>query len=133
VLVMAATAMFLFGFPLRTYMAQRTQLARARDTALTLGAQNRTLRTEAAQLQTPAQIEALARQRYDLVLPGQEAYAILPAPTPAPAAAPTHGVTTRATRSTASHVPPVVHVVKKAAPAPAGFLSRFVHQLEFWS
>ena len=122
--------MFLFGFPLRTYMAQRTQLARARDTALTLAGQNRALQSQARQLQTPAQIEALARQRYDLVLPGQEAYAILPAPAPAQTAKrPTTAST--ATSTPPAHLEPVGPVVRPAAPA--GFLSRFVHQLEFWS
>ena len=125
---MAAMAMFLFGFPLRTYMSQRSDLAQARNTAMTLAARNQALRAQAAQLQTPAEIESLARQRYDLVEPGQEAYAILPTPTPAPAA--------HANPATAAHpsrLVPAGPVVKVSTPAPAGFLSRFVHQLEFWS
>ncbi len=84
--VMAAMGMFLFGYPTRTYLDQRAQLTSEQAMVDRLAVQNQTLQSEAAQLQNTAEIERLARQDYGLVQPGQEAYAILPAPTAAPAA-----------------------------------------------
>jgi hypothetical protein len=124
-------AMFLLGFPLRTYVEQRSALGQARATAARLAVDNRSLRADVAQLQTPAEIERLARERYGLVRPGQEEYAILPAP--------------------GYHLPGAPPVTVPVGPAPpgrtagparteppparggGGLLSRFLHQLEFWS
>ena len=132
-LVALAMAMFLLGFPLRTYMEQRSALGQARATADRLAVDNRSLKSEAARLQTPGEIERLARERYGLVRPGQEEYAILPAPgyhlpgapatSPGPAAAP----------ASASKAGGRSRPDPPARQGGGGLLSRFLHQLEFWS
>ena len=100
-LVVAVLAMLgvlvLGAFPVRAYfdqLRQREELA-ARVQAFT--DENRKLVSAATQLQADETIERLARERYQLVRPGEEAYAILPDPQP-PAPAPTPAVS--ASRST---------------------------------
>ena len=78
--VALVAAMFLFVFPTRTYLSQRATLARTEQKVSTLADRNRQLSSQVALLNTDAEIERLARQDYGLVRPGQEAYAILPAP-----------------------------------------------------
>jgi len=90
-----AGVMALAVFPAKAVLAQRHDRAQLAARATGLAAQNSALQDRAAQLQTDAEIERLARQ-YNLVKPGEEAYFILPrpdAPTtvapPAPPPAPT--------------------------------------------
>ena len=125
VVVALVVGMFLLGFPLRTYVEQRASLAHARQTVVRLASDNRALHAQAAQLQTPAEIERLARERYGLVRPGQEEYAILPAP----------GYGIDATALTAGAVRAAPKGVRRPAVAasPGGLWSRFLHQLEFWN
>jgi hypothetical protein len=52
-----------------------------------LGEQNEDLQQRAKRLQTDAEIERLAREQYNLVKPGEEAYAVLPPPSKAGAPA----------------------------------------------
>ena len=82
-LVVAALAvlgvLFLAVFPARDWWAQRHERRQLAARVQTLVDQNRLLEQRAAQLGTPAEIERLARQHYDLVRPGEEAYAIVPA------------------------------------------------------
>ena len=77
-------------FPAKAYVdQQRNRKALAAQLA-TLGDQNRVLEERAAQLDSNAEIERLARQ-YNLVKPGEEAYFILPeagSPTTEPAPPP---------------------------------------------
>jgi cell division protein FtsB len=73
--------LFLFVLPGRTWLGQERSTATAQRQLIALTQENATLRREAAQLQSPAYIEQLARQDYDMVLPGQQLYSILP-PTP---------------------------------------------------
>src|SRR4051812_12469002 len=72
--------LFLAVFPTRTYLAQRRDRAAAEAQLQLLSRQNRALEQRARLLHTDAEIERLAREQYNLVLPGEEAYAILPAP-----------------------------------------------------
>ncbi len=73
--------MLLFGvFPTRTYLAQRTSTARAEERLAALSEQNEALAARAKALDDDAEIERLARQQYNLVMPGEEAYAVLPPP-----------------------------------------------------
>jgi cell division protein FtsB len=80
-------------FPTRTYLAQRASISHAEKQLSVLGQQNGELRQRAKELQTDAEIERLAREQYNLVKPGEDAYAILPPPVadgqPAQAAQPT--------------------------------------------
>ncbi len=77
---------FLFGavFPTRTYLAQRREIAAAAERLELFAAQNGKLQAAVDRLQRDDEIERLARSRYNLVRPGEEAYAILPVPAPAP-------------------------------------------------
>jgi cell division protein FtsB len=151
--VALAVGMFLFGYPTRTYLDQRAALAQEQSTAFALASQNQTLRSEAAKLQTPAEVQQLARQQYGLVEPGQEAYAILPAPAGSRASepgtkklsTPTRNPALNSGRSTASGSS-TSHQQKSSAGSSAlaggagggslapksGLWSHIVHQLEFW-
>ncbi|HEY3240013.1 MAG TPA: septum formation initiator family protein [Acidimicrobiia bacterium] len=77
---------FVFGavFPTRTYLAQRREIAAAAERLELFTAQNGRLQSAVDRLQRDDEIERLARSRYNLVRPGEEAYAILPVPAPPP-------------------------------------------------
>jgi cell division protein FtsB len=75
--------LFLGVFPARTYLAQRRSLAAAQARVTVLAKQNAALDQESKKLLTDAEIERLAREQYNLVRPGEQAYAILPGPQPA--------------------------------------------------
>jgi cell division protein FtsB len=85
--VALAGVMALAVFPARALLAQRHDRSRLAAKEAELGAQNAALQDRAAQLQTDAEIERLAR-RYNLVKPGEETYFILPRPDAPAAAAP---------------------------------------------
>ena len=77
--VVLVGALFLGVFPTRTWLEQRRERhAVARRVAL-LEEQNRRLERRIETLHTDAEIERLAREQYNLVRPGEEAYALLPA------------------------------------------------------
>jgi cell division protein FtsB len=84
----------LFGavYPTRTYLAQRRDLRAAHQKLALFKEQNAHLEAEAKRLESDAEIERIARARFNLVKPGEEAYAVVPVP-PKPgdpaAAAPT--------------------------------------------
>jgi len=76
---------FLFGavFPTRTYLDQHQEI-KAAETRLSLfQRQNGALEGEVARLQNDHEIERIARERFNLVKPGEEAYAVVPLPAPA--------------------------------------------------
>lgn len=75
---------FVFGavFPTRTYLTQRREIAAATERLALFEAQNGRLEAAVNRLQRDEEIERLARSRYNLVRPGEEAYAILPVPAP---------------------------------------------------
>jgi cell division protein FtsB len=72
--------LLVFVFPTTTWLAQRRDGAATAQRARVLQAANRRLEARVRKLHTDAEIERLAREQYDLVRPGEEAYAILPAP-----------------------------------------------------
>jgi cell division protein FtsB len=82
--VMLVGVLFLFVFPTRTYIHQRDGLEDARHRVEVLSDQNRQLASRVKKLNTDTEIERLAREQYNLVRPGEEAYAILPAPQASP-------------------------------------------------
>ncbi|MDQ1436588.1 MAG: hypothetical protein QOK43_217 [Acidimicrobiaceae bacterium] len=107
--------LFLFVFPSRTYLAQRQGLHSARQRVAVLSKENAQLTARVQRLNTDGEIERLAREQYNLVKPGEEAYAILPAPTPvAPAAG-----------------PGPAKAAKK--PKSRGFLATVADRITFWS
>ena len=68
--------------PVRTAIDQRSQLQAAEERYALISAANEKLRDRAARLQTDAEIERLARERYELVPEGKDAYAVMPSPPP---------------------------------------------------
>jgi cell division protein FtsB len=74
-------------FPTRTYLDQRDQISVAQAKVHVLGVENDKLAARVRTLHTDTEVERLAREQYNLVRPGEEAYAILPGPSdPAPTA-----------------------------------------------
>jgi cell division protein FtsB len=74
--------LFLFVFPTRSFLSQRNQISDAQQDLAVLREQNARLEKEAARLQTDAEIERLAREDYQMVRPGEQAWAVIPAPAP---------------------------------------------------
>lgn len=79
-LVMVIGVLVINVFPYRSYLSQHKQQAVAAHQLATIEKQNRDLAEQAKRLQTPAEIERLARAQYGMVRPGETSYAILPAP-----------------------------------------------------
>ncbi|HUR24157.1 MAG TPA: septum formation initiator family protein [Acidimicrobiales bacterium] len=75
--------LFVAVFPSRTYLAQNRSLDLTARRVSVLSSQNDKLAARVQRLNTDAEIERLAREQYNLVRPGEEAYAILPS-RPAP-------------------------------------------------
>ena len=77
--------LFAAVFPTRTFLHQRAAISRAETQLEVLGEQNEELQARAQQLESDEEIERLAREQYNLVKPGEEAYAVLPPPAAEPA------------------------------------------------
>jgi cell division protein FtsB len=71
-------------FPVRTYLSQRSDTNRAREQLDVLSEENERLEQRADELRDPETVEEIARRDHNLVMPGEESYAILPPPEPAP-------------------------------------------------
>ena len=69
-------------FPTGTFLDQRADRAEAEQRLEVLRDQNAAYEDQIERLQTPEEIERIGREEYNLVFPGEEAYAILPAPLP---------------------------------------------------
>ena len=110
VTVVAVGVLFVAVFPTRTWLAQRRDLVATEQRVAVLSTQNAEMAARVRRLNTDAEIERLARQDYNLVRPGEEAYAILPS---SPAPRPRPGATART-----------------SAP---GFWSRVWDDVSFWS
>jgi cell division protein FtsB len=70
-------------FPTRSWLDQRHQVSAAQQRLDVLRQQNDELQAQLDELSTPEEVERLAREQYNLVRPGEEAYSLLPAPLPA--------------------------------------------------
>lgn len=81
-LVAAGLLAFFVGgvAPTRAYLDQRNAIAAEEEKIEVLAAENARLASRVHQLGTDVEIERLAREQYNLVRPGEEAYAILPGP-----------------------------------------------------
>jgi cell division protein FtsB len=73
---------FLFVLPGRVWLAQgrASSMAHRQDSSLTR--ENAALAQQVAQLRNSAYLEQLARQQFGLVMPGEQAYALLPPTSP---------------------------------------------------
>ncbi len=69
-----------YVFPTRTWLDQREALAETGSELAELRAERAALEARVGQLDTDAEVERIARSQYGLVQPGEEAYAVLPAP-----------------------------------------------------
>ncbi|MEO7572506.1 MAG: septum formation initiator family protein [Acidimicrobiales bacterium] len=69
-------------FPTSTYVDQRADTSEVEQRLDVLRAQNAAYQDRIERLETVEEIERLAREQYNLVFPGEEAYAVLPAPLP---------------------------------------------------
>jgi cell division protein FtsB len=69
-------------FPTRAFLDQRGEMGQAEERLAVLREQNEALEERLDALATPEEIERLAREQYNLVRPGEEAYSVLPAPLP---------------------------------------------------
>ena len=69
-------------FPTSTFLDQRRATTEAEQRLAVLRAQNEAYEERIERLQTVEEIERIAREQYNLVFPGEEAYAVLPAPLP---------------------------------------------------
>ena len=70
--------LFMFVFPTQALLAQRSDLSGARTDLAVLREQNAKLEEEAARLRTPAEVERIARERFNMVRPGEQAFAVVP-------------------------------------------------------
>lgn len=90
----AAAVILVTSFPLSVLLSQHRQLSAEAAQLSTLQHQNSLLAEQSQQLNTNAEVKRLARQNYQLVLPGQALYDILPpagTTTPTAQGAPTAG------------------------------------------
>ena len=132
--VVVAVGLFLFGYPTRTYLEQRTQLSQQQAKLDRLAAQNQSLSGEASRLQNTGEIERIARQYYGLVQPGQEAYAILPSPTGSNSSTTNGGQSgSGGSTTTSTSAPRAGAAPHHPSHSSGGLWSRFIHQLEFWN
>jgi cell division protein FtsB len=83
VVVVLIGVLFVAVFPTRTWLAQRHDTAAATEELRVLSSENAKLATRVKSLQSDDEIERLAREQYNLVKPGEEAYALLPGQAPA--------------------------------------------------
>ncbi len=146
-IVVSAVVLFAW-FPAGSLLSQRSNLASTEAQLGALHTQDAALAQEKKNLSDAGEIGRIAREQYQLVSPGQQAYEVLP-PSGATAAGtpyagdpgsvgpvtpsatpelPPGGVTTTTTPATSHATNPA----PAATPASGGLVSRMVHALEFW-
>jgi hypothetical protein len=69
-------------FPTRILVEQRASTSEAAERLAVLRDQNEAYEDRIDRLETDGEIERIAREQYNLVFPGEEAYAVLPSPLP---------------------------------------------------
>jgi hypothetical protein len=147
--VLAAVIMFAW-FPVGSLLSQRSDLAGTESELASLHKQDGALAQEKKSLSDAGEIGRIAREQYQLVTPGQQAYEVLPpsgaasagtpytgdpgsrgpvAPT-ASAELPPGGVTT--TTAPTTHPVSSSHGAKTDSQPGSGMLARMLHALEFW-
>jgi cell division protein FtsB len=77
-----AVVVLLFLFPVHSLIAQHDQISADQRRLKGLSQENQQLARQVALLQTPGQIQRIARGQYGLVKPGQRAFGIVPPSSP---------------------------------------------------
>lgn len=72
--------LFAFVFPTRTWVAQRSETNAATERLSVLERETEKLEREAERLRSRDEIERVAREQFGLVMPGEQAWAVVPAP-----------------------------------------------------
>ena len=75
-------ALFLFVFPTSAVVHQRGKLKDAEQRLSVLKEQNERLSEQSKRVLSDGEIERLARDRFNMVRPGEQAWAVVPAPAP---------------------------------------------------
>jgi cell division protein FtsB len=147
-----ASAIIIFAwFPAGSLLSQRSNLHGTESELNALHAQDAALAQENKNLSDSGEIGRIAREQYQLVSPGQQAYEVLP-PSGAAAAGtpyagdpgsdapvtpsatpelPPGGVTTTTTTEPGATPATATHTHAPSTSS-GGFVSRMVHALEFW-
>ncbi len=76
--LVAVGLLFVVVFPVSAWLDQRADLDRSERRLETLTRERKRLDRAAARLTSAAEIERIARERYGMVKPGEQAYAALP-------------------------------------------------------
>lgn len=138
-------ALYVFAYPVRTYLAQERQVAQVERTISVLGAQDAKLNSQYKLLQRTSYVDQLARADYGYVKPGQQAYEVLPPNGSKSTARSTYpgdpALQGPVSPSVAAVLPPgvlphtttsPVHRASATAAHPPGLLRRIFDTLEFW-
>jgi cell division protein FtsB len=73
-------ALFVFVFPTRALLSQRSTISETQQQVNLLHRENAALGKQAQQLQSGTAVDRIARERYDMVRPGEQAWVVVPAP-----------------------------------------------------
>jgi hypothetical protein len=143
--IVLAAAVLAAWFPGRALIGQRSSLAADASQLASLHSQDAALTQEQRNLSDTGEIGRIAREQYQLVSPGQQAYEVLPPPGGATgAASPSTGDPGSAgpvAPSATAELPPAGVTTTTAPGSPAthaasrsgsGMLSRMLRALEFW-
>jgi cell division protein FtsB len=74
-------ALFLFVFPTSSLLHQRSQLNDAQNRLTVLTEQTKRLSEQSKRVLSDEEIERIARGQFNMVKPGEQAWAIVPGPT----------------------------------------------------
>ena len=80
VVVAAAGLLLLLVLPTRAWLAQRSDIASAQQKLAVIQNENAKLETRLKALQTPEEIERVAREQYNLAGQGEQVFSVLPPP-----------------------------------------------------
>jgi cell division protein FtsB len=134
-------------FPAGALYQQRASLAGSQAQLAQLHSQDTALTQERKELSSNAEISRIAREQYQLVNPGQDAFEILPPAKKGSATAPyagdpgnaapvapssSSGLTTGTSTASAPATSSTTHKAATQPPASASLFSRMLHALEFW-
>ncbi len=85
VVIGVIVAAFLFAYPTQSLLAQQRDVNTRRAQDDSLRKENRELQVQINRLQLPSEIERVARERYNMVRPNEQAFTIVPAERRVPA------------------------------------------------